>query len=197
MNVGPWIVEARAGSNEALGRLLQGCRGYLLRVAAEEIDHALEAKGGASDIVQEAFLEAQRDFGRFTGDSEREWLAWLRRRVRYRASKFRREYRGAGKRATRLEVSLDEASAVVRPALRPSQPTPIDRLIDHERAERLHTALRSLPDKYRSVLVLRCSEGLSFGEIGDRTGRSENAARKLWHRAILRLAGELGQAAGD
>src|SRR4051812_46159075 len=61
------IRRARAGSHEALGQLLDGCRGYLLRIARDELDPRLQAKGGASDLVQETFLEAQRDFAAFTG----------------------------------------------------------------------------------------------------------------------------------
>ena len=87
------IHQARAGSPEALGQLLDGCRGYLMRIARDELDPRLQAKGGASDLVQETFLEAQRDFAAFTGDSEAELLAWLRHRLRYRVAKFVRSYR--------------------------------------------------------------------------------------------------------
>jgi len=61
------IHQAHGGSSEALGQLLDGCRGYLLRIAGEDIDPRLRAKGEPSDIVQETFLEAQRDFGEFRG----------------------------------------------------------------------------------------------------------------------------------
>jgi RNA polymerase sigma-70 factor, ECF subfamily len=60
-----YLPAARAGSREALGQALEICRGYLLRVANQGLDAELRAKGGASDLVQETFLEAQRDFGRF------------------------------------------------------------------------------------------------------------------------------------
>lgn len=58
-----WIAAARDGSDDALGESLEACRAYLLLVARQEIDPALMAKAGASDLVQETFLEAQRDFG--------------------------------------------------------------------------------------------------------------------------------------
>jgi RNA polymerase sigma-70 factor (ECF subfamily) len=47
-----WLPAARAGSREALGEVLEACRGYLLLLAQEELDPALQAKGGASDLVQ-------------------------------------------------------------------------------------------------------------------------------------------------
>ena len=75
---GGLLAAARAGSREALGRVLEGCRRYLLGVAEGELDPDLRSKGGASDIVQETFLEAQRDFARFQGSSPEELRAWLR-----------------------------------------------------------------------------------------------------------------------
>jgi RNA polymerase sigma-70 factor (ECF subfamily) len=48
---------ARKGSREALGRLLETCRPYLLLVANNELDRDLQAKAGASDLVQETFIE--------------------------------------------------------------------------------------------------------------------------------------------
>ena len=70
---------ARAGSREALGQVLEACRPYLLRIANEGVAVDVQAKGGASDLVQETFLEAQRDFARFQGNTEAELLPYLRR----------------------------------------------------------------------------------------------------------------------
>src|SRR6516165_9338508 len=94
-----WLPEARAGSREALGRALEACRRYLLLIADRELDPALRAKGGASDLVQQTFLEAQRDFGRFQGDSEEELLAWLRQLLRHNLAFSSRHY---GTRSRRL-----------------------------------------------------------------------------------------------
>src|SRR5205823_5326264 len=69
-DVAQWLPAARAGSSEALGEILEACRGYLLLLAQEELDPGLQAKGGASDLVQQTFMEAQQDFARFQGDSE-------------------------------------------------------------------------------------------------------------------------------
>jgi len=54
-----WIRDARLGSKEALGQMLEGCRQYLLLVANEQFDPDLQDKLGPSDIVQETFLDAQ------------------------------------------------------------------------------------------------------------------------------------------
>jgi RNA polymerase sigma-70 factor (ECF subfamily) len=49
-----------------------------------------------------------------------------------------------------------------------------------------------LPDDYRQVLLWRYQERLSFEEMARRLGRSANAARKLWARAVERQEQEMG-----
>jgi RNA polymerase sigma-70 factor (ECF subfamily) len=63
--------------------------------------------------------------------------------------------------------------------------------LGHERDQTLQRALGCLPEDYRHALTLRYVEGHSFEEIGRATGRSANAARKLWARAVERLQYEL------
>jgi RNA polymerase sigma-70 factor (ECF subfamily) len=188
------IRQAQAGSQEALGRLLEGCRGYLLRIAGEDLDPRLRPKGGASDIVQETFLEAQRDFAGFVGDTERELVAWLRQRLRFRIAKFVRSHRHAAKRAAAREVPLEPSgfSSAAGPALVADEPTPSERALAGERDHLLEAAMGRLPEDYRRVIDLRYREGLSFDAIGATLGRTPNSARKLWVRAIEHLKHELG-----
>lgn len=72
------IDKARGGCAECFGRILEGCRQYLLLIANQEFDSQFRAKLGASDLVQETFLEAHQDFSRFDGRTEDDLLAWLR-----------------------------------------------------------------------------------------------------------------------
>ena len=92
-NVSARLEAARSGSGDALGRVLESYRAYLLLVAARELDPKLRAKGGASDLVQETFLEAQRDFGGFHGNSDGELRAWLRQLLLHNVANFARRYR--------------------------------------------------------------------------------------------------------
>jgi len=111
---GELLAAARSGSRESLGKLLETCRNYLSLVAQREIDSDLRAKGGASDLVQETFLEAQRDFARFQGCSEDELLAWLRQILLHNVANFTRRYRDTRKREVSREVPIladDSASA--------------------------------------------------------------------------------------
>ena len=89
----PDIPAARAGSKEAIGGALEACRGYLLGIAERELDADLRAKGGASDLVQDTFLEAQRDFAGFRGETQADLLAWLRRLLLNNLANFARTYR--------------------------------------------------------------------------------------------------------
>src|SRR5262245_32059626 len=100
------LTAARAGSREALGQALEACRGYLLTVAQRELDPLLQAKGGASDLVQQTLAEAVRDFARFDGNSEAALLQWLRRLLLNNLADFTRQYRQTGKRACGREVAL-------------------------------------------------------------------------------------------
>ncbi|HKB02640.1 MAG TPA: sigma-70 family RNA polymerase sigma factor [Gemmataceae bacterium] len=188
-----WLSAARGGSREALGRLLEACRDYLLLVANQELDVDLRAKGGASDLVQQTFLEAQRDFGAFQGASEEELLAWLRRLLVHNLADFARRYRGTGKRRAEREVALEGDSAAAGPAagLAADTPSPSGRAVAREEDEGLERALARLPEDYRTVIVLRYREERSFEEIGQLIDRSPNAARKLWLRAVERLRAEL------
>ena len=59
------VKQARAGDGRALGRLLELYRNYLRVVARAMIGQALRVRLDASDLVQETFLKAHREFGHF------------------------------------------------------------------------------------------------------------------------------------
>lgn len=186
-----WLTTARAGSLEALGQALDSCRNYLLRVAQRELGPELRAKGGASDLVQETFLEAQRDFAQFQGSSEVELRAWLSRLLVNNVCNFSRRFRDTDKRAIDREVSLRrDASSEGFGGPQAATPSPSAHAMEQELAQELQRSLARLPEDYRRVIELRFLEERSFEEIGRLTGRSPDAARKLWARAIERLGQE-------
>jgi RNA polymerase sigma-70 factor, ECF subfamily len=189
-----WLAAARAGSREALGQVLDTFRGYLLLVADRELDANLRAKGGASDLVQETFLEAQRDFAGFHGDSADELRAWLRRLLLNNVANFTRQYRTRAKRDVGREVSLEAGNSSHErgASLATATPSPSGQAMVHEQAEALAQAIARLPPDYRRVLALRHEEQLTFEEIGQRMQRTANAARMLWLRAVERLQEETG-----
>jgi len=187
-----WLAQARAGSAEALGRVLEAYRDYLLLVAERELAAELRAKAGASDLVQDTFLEAQRDFVQFRGDNGAELRAWLRKLLLNNLAAFGRRYRDTAKRQLGRELPLAEDSSGGQGAALPGDtPTPSTHAMAHEQAEALSRAIERLPEEYRQVLTLRYQDRLGYEEIGRRMGRSADAARLLFTRAIARLKLEM------
>jgi RNA polymerase sigma-70 factor, ECF subfamily len=189
---GGLLAAARAGSLEALGRSLETHRRYLLAIAERQLDPDLKSKGGASDLVQETFLEAQRDFGKFEGGTPEELRAWLRQVLVHNVGAFTRRFRATSKRAVAREVAFGAGgtSAGNDPGFAGSTLSPSEVAMEQEQAMALRRALERLPEEYRRVVVLRFEEGRSFEEIGRLTGRSPDAARKVWSRAMERLRQE-------
>jgi RNA polymerase sigma-70 factor (ECF subfamily) len=187
------LAAARAGSREALGEALQTYRAYLLLIAQQELDPELRAKGGASDLVQETFVDAQRLIGTFEGATDGPWAAWLRELLLNNLADFVRRYRNTGKRRVSREVDLPVSDSGVKCGGEAvdENPSPSVRAMAAEQTAALEHALNRLPDDYREVLSLRYQGDLSFEEIGQRLGRSANAARKLWLRAVRKLEQEL------
>ena len=60
-----------------------------------------------------------------------------------------------------------------------------------ERTRAVQDALDRLPEDYAQVLRLRYIEELPFEDVAARMGRTANAVRKLWARAVEKLEEEL------
>lgn len=181
-----FIAAGRNGSADARGDFFDRCREYLLLVAERELDPALRGKLGASDLVQQTFLDAEHGFAEFRGQSEAELLAWLRRILENRAGQAVRQYRLTAKRNVRSERPLDvwgndgmQLAADIE--------TPSRQVALAEETDRLLLALSRLPGHYQEVIRLRNTERKSFDEIGALMDRSPEAVRKLWIRAIDQL----------
>jgi RNA polymerase sigma-70 factor (ECF subfamily) len=190
------LADALGGRTDSLGRVLELNRRDLALLARAQIDFRLQGRVDASDLVQETFLDACRDFHHFRGTSHREWVAWLRKILFYNLARVVQRQVAAKKRSTRQEVSLDGR---VSAAAQSSGTTPIENALvsrlsspsshagRRERSACLADQLTRLPADYREVLVLRNLEGLPFSEVARRMGRSTGAVRILWVRAVDQL----------
>jgi RNA polymerase sigma-70 factor (ECF subfamily) len=184
------IEGARQGNAECRERLFALCRSYLGFVARSQIETWLRRKVDASDLVQETMLEAFRDFDRFDGHSEQQWLAWLRKILDHNAADFVRHYRGTAKRAAGREVPLrDPADSRWQGAPEPAadQATPSQEFLQLDTELRVTAALAGLPADYQEVIMLRNLQRLSFNEVAGRMDRSRPAVQMLWMRAIRKL----------
>ncbi len=180
------LADARAGSPEALGNALEAHRRYLLLVAEKELAPDLRAKGRASDLVQETFIEAQRDFEQFRGESGNEFRGWLRRILLHNLGAFTRRYRDCAMRDVGREVGLFGEGSQGGPAdgMAAGSATPSGVAMAQEQSLALKGALDRLADDYRCVIRMRYDDNLTFEQIGLEMGRSPEAARKLWARAM-------------
>jgi RNA polymerase sigma-70 factor, ECF subfamily len=187
------LSQARAGSRDALGRLFERSRGYLLIVAHQEHDFRLHAKTSPSDLVQDTFFEAQRDFVAFRGTSEADFLAWMRRLLLNNIANFARSYCNTDKRSIHRELSLEGGNGDGRIDTPDDDSTPSWKAMANEQASAIDKALGSLPDAYRRVIILRYREERGWDEIARIMGSSANAARKLWLRAVEYMRQKIGR----
>lgn len=190
--------QARTGQKESLGALLELYRNYLLLLARTQVDLHLQRRGSPSDVVQETFLEAYRDFARFRGGSLAELRAWLRRILVNNVYRLVEKQLEAQKRSLRREVSIDEcaealekSSASLEKGLVSRGSSPSEREERGEVAVLVADLLAALPPRYREVLVLRNLEGLPFDEVAERLAITAGAARMLWMRALERVKEQL------
>ncbi len=181
-----------AAQAEVLGRALEAFRGYLTLVAQQELSPDLAAKVGASDLVQETFLAAGRDIAHLRGRSRRELRSWLKGILDHLLANTRRSYRETRKRRVLLEVSCGqeavETHGVLAATVSASASSPSERAMKREREDALREAMTALPERYRAVIQWHHQERLPFEAIAGRLGISPEAARKVWGRALLRLA---------
>jgi RNA polymerase sigma-70 factor, ECF subfamily len=183
------LAAARGGNVQALGFLLQSFQPHLLAIARRGLPGKLRGKCDGADLVQEALLEAHRDFASFDGADSDELRGWLCGILKHSLIDLIRRYRDNHKRSIDREQSLEpalESGESAGGAIDPS-PTPSSLCVAREGVSALKEALLRLPVDERSAIVLRHFDSLSFEEVGRRLDRSPEAARKLCARAIDRL----------
>ena len=195
-NVAELIRRARQGDAESRERLFELCRNYLRFIARAQVESWLRVKADPSDVVQQTMLEAHRDFDCFLGNSEKEWLGWLRKILAHNVADFVRHYRGTSKRQARREIHLRNPAetGLAGGAVEPADPgaTPSQQLVQLDIELRLAAALAELPPDYQEVVMLRNLQRLAFNEIAQQMGRSRPAVQMLWTRAIKKLQEAMG-----
>jgi RNA polymerase sigma-70 factor (ECF subfamily) len=180
------LEQAGAGDRQALERLFRHYRPLLRRFVALRLDPGLRQRQDASDVVQEAELEAYRRLGDFLRRRPMPFALWLRKTAYERLLKARR-HAGAGRRALACEVPLPDRSSrfLARQLLAGSAPgAGLDR---EEAARRVRQAVAGLPEVDLQVVVMRNFDGLSNPEIGLILGLEPAAVSQRHGRALLRL----------
>jgi RNA polymerase sigma-70 factor (ECF subfamily) len=171
---------AKSGNDDALGELIEEFR-PLLRAEAMQSLAEVQARVGASDVVQLTWWSAFRAFPRFEGDVDA-FIGWLRNIHECNIKDAVRDQH-ADKRAIGREV----AASGVLPVAPGKITTASQRLVRREQQEQMDACLKQLPVAQREAIRLRFYEGLAVAEIVERMGRSETAVAGLLKRGLSTL----------
>lgn len=174
---------AREGSRDALGTLLERNARRLLALIRLRLGPSLRREVESRDVLQSTLVKALGRFADFQGGGS-SLAAWLARIAENEIHDLA-DYHGRERRDAARRVSLDESPAVERLAANVRSQT--SRVALGEELARLEGALETLSREQREVIILRRLEELSFGEIGERMGRSADACRMLFARAMTAL----------
>ena len=124
----------------------------------------------AEELTQEAFFRACAKQDSFRGGSdEATWVCAIARNL------FLDEKRRSARHTAVPEDQPDPSKGIEAP------------MADRDSSFRIHVALHAMEEPFREVFELRVFGELSFREVGEIFGRTENWARVTYHRARLKL----------
>jgi RNA polymerase sigma-70 factor (ECF subfamily) len=169
---------------------LEGQGEYLRLLARLQLGPGLQGKLDASDIAQQALLQAHENREQFRGQSEGDLRAWLRSILANVLAGAARRFATEARDLTRersLEAALAESSARIETFLAAEQSSPSERVVHGEQLLRLAEALAQLPADYRQVVELHHLKGLAVAEVAVAMERSKPAVMGLLVRAVKKL----------
>ena len=146
------IEKVRKGDQEAFARLVDLHRDRIYRLVRGLLKDADEAE----DVTQEVFVKAFYRISSYKGDSA--FFTWLYRVAVNASTDWRKKWR------RRKGLSLEDGPTGAE-GIRDEGPRPERLAHGRDLGRRLERALAELPEKYRTILVLREYEGLSYEEI--------------------------------
>jgi RNA polymerase sigma-70 factor (ECF subfamily) len=196
------LERARAGDQAALNEVFDRHRARLRRMVELRLDRRLQARIDASDVIQEAYVDAVRRLDEYLGRPDYPLFLWLRLLVGERLLKLHRHHLGTRMRDAELEVSIYRGalpaatSAALAAQLLGKHTSPTQAAVRAERMLRLQEALNSLDPMDREVLSLRHFEDLSLAETARSLEIQEAAAAKRYIRALRRLKSVLASMPG-
>lgn len=195
------IQELKAGSEDAytwlVGEFHQPVYSLVYRILTDPAD--------AADTTQEVFLKIFRGMKHFHGESSLK--TWIYRIAIHEASNRRRWWFRHKSKETSVEQTEGDAqsytSAEVNLALVDRHKSPFDTVADHEVQARVEAELRNVSEPYRTAVVLRDIEDLSYEQIAEitqvslgtvksRITRGRDALRKRLNEYVREVGEELG-----
>lgn len=171
------IDQALAGDKAAFGQLVRRYQGRLFNTLL----HVVGRREEAEDVVQEAFVQAFVKLDTFKQKSA--FYTWLYR-IAFNVSISRR-------RRKKVEVSVDQHRERTGDEPTDCGDGPGELLLREEQVEQVRTAMASLNDEHRRILVLREMEGCCYETIADILELPVGTVRSRLHRARLQLREQL------
>lgn len=185
------VAELKAGSEEAFAYLL----GVYQNPVFNLISHMIGDQTEAADVLQNVFVKILRGIRQFNGKSSLK--TWIYRIAVNEASNHRRNW---GRRLFHEPFSVDDESlqARVQGVMRArDRETPYRVYEQAERQAGVKRALESLARPYRTVVVLREIEDLSYEEIAQVLGIAEGTVKSRLRRGRELLKRKLAAQMGD
>lgn len=169
MNDDALVTECLRGDEEAFRLLVDRYRSRLHHLACGILQDAEQA----SDAVQDSFLKAYAALAEYRGRGG--FGAWMRRiLVNHCLSLLRQRH---------SYLSLEDLD---REVVSPDR-SPEELALAENEADRIRRAMGRLPAHYRTALVLRVVESLSYREIAQLLSVPESTVETWIHRGRLRM----------
>jgi RNA polymerase sigma-70 factor (ECF subfamily) len=176
------------GDRNALAALFDYYRPRLRHMLRLRMNARLAARIDASDVLQEAYLDAARQIQGYLEQPQVALYVWLRGLAWKRLLNLHRQHLDAQCRAVEREWSLPlESSALLAKALLAQGPSPSQALLQEELRLRLQRALEKLNPGDREVILMRHYEDMSNGEVAQALGLTASGATMRYGRALFRL----------
>ena len=192
----------RAGDQQALGELYSHYHPQLRRMVELRLDPRLHGRVNASDVLQEAYIDAVQRYAHFFEKPDLSFYVWLRIVVNQSLIGVHRRHLGAKMRSAGAEVSLNAQpascamSACLARQLISQMESPSQHVRQAEMLSQVEAALDSLDPLDREILTMRHFEELSNTEVAQLLGLQKSAASNRYVRALARLKEALARFPG-
>jgi RNA polymerase sigma-70 factor, ECF subfamily len=185
----------RAGDEGAFRVLFERYSALLTRRIERQLPSHLRRRVAVSDVLQESMLVAFARRETLVDPDERAFRAWLLTIAENKVREAFAVHDEAQKRSVRREVTEPRRpGTAVHPA---RQESPSQAAVGAEMHSLSEHAMRRLPPDYGEVLRLAHQEHLSLVDVADRIGRSHEATKKLYGRALARFREEFLKLGGE
>ena len=199
------VADLKAGSEEAyawlIGEFQRPVYGLIYRMVSDPAD--------AADTTQDVFLKVFRGMKHFHGESSLK--TWIYRIALHEAANRKRWWFRHKAQETPIEPATSEGAIgneAMQDALTDRSESPFDSVAHREVQQRVDAELRQVPEPYRTTLILRDLEDMSYEEIAEvlqislgtvksRLTRGRHALKERLAPYVREVSEELGLTAPD